>query len=175
MTKSRTQHIFKAMIVFAWIAFIGFLITSGSILISYCVSWINPDGARNLYKGLDLFGLRESNFWHYTQAVSLVLTVSIMKAVIAYQAISLLSKLNIQNPFTLEVSQRIEKISRLTVGLWIVNMLSSAYMKYLTNETESIRVTFFSTDLILIVGVLFIVSQIFKRGVEMQSENELTV
>jgi hypothetical protein len=132
--KTRTEQILTVMHILAWVAFIGFMIESGAILVSFGVSCVNPEGAKNLYEGLNLYDLRHFNFWYYTQHVSFMVLIPLLKSYVCYLLIQIVSKINLENPFTMEVANKLEKIS-----------------------------------------LMFIISQIFKRGVEIQSENELTV
>ena len=174
-TKTKTGQILTVMRILAWVAFIGFMIEAGAILFSYGVSWINPEEARNLYKGLNLYDLRQLNVWYYTYAVSFMVGLSAMKSFVWYLVIKTLSKINLANPFKMEVAQTLERISHVLFGTWVVGMLSSAYSAWLLKTTGEAFVNYVSGEFIFVAGLVFIISQIFKRGVEIQSENELTV
>ena len=60
--KTKTESILTTMNVLTWVVFIGLLIHAGAIIVSYFISIINPEGAKNLYLGLDLFSLRQAEF-----------------------------------------------------------------------------------------------------------------
>src|SRR6476661_7180089 len=100
--KTRTFQILTIMRILAWVAFVGFMIEAGAVLVSYAVSVVNPDAARNLYKGLDLYSLRQFNGWHYTGTVSFIIALSLMKAYVSFLVIKTLSNVNLMNPFTME-------------------------------------------------------------------------
>lgn len=173
--QKRTGQVLKIMHIVAWAAFIGFAIEAGAILISYAVSCVNPEGAKNLYKGLNLYNLRQVNFWHYTQYVSLLLALPIMKSWVSFLVMKTLSKFNLKNPFTSEVARRLEKISYVAFGTWLVTMASNVYISWLLKTTGKLYGNWLSGEFIFMVGLVFIFSQVFKRGVEIQSENDLTV
>src|SRR5262245_37209056 len=97
--KTRTEQILIVMHILAWVAFVGFMIAAGAVIISYGVSLVNPDAAGNLYKGLDLSELRKSNFGHYTLAVTFKVAVTLMKAFVSFLTIKTLSSVNLKNPF----------------------------------------------------------------------------
>jgi hypothetical protein len=125
--QTRTGQVLTIMTILAWVAYIGFLIQAGDILISYAVSSINPEAAKNLYRGMDLYNPSQFNFWYYTVSVCFLVALPIMKSAVSFQVIKTLSKFNLQNPFTTEVARRLEKISFILFGTWLVVMLSNAY------------------------------------------------
>jgi hypothetical protein len=75
----------------------------------------------------------------------------------------------------MEVARRLEKISFVALGTWVVTLLSNVYSSLLMKITGKLYGTWLSTEFIFMVGLLFIIATVFKRGVEIQSENELTV
>lgn len=174
-TKTRTEQILTVMPILAWVAFIGFLIEAGIIVVSYGVSCFNPDAAKNLYRGLDLYNLRQFNFWYYTLSVSFMVALSIMKSWVSLLVIKTLSKFNLKNPFTMEVARRLEKVSYVAFGTWLVTMLSNVLTAWLMKITDELHGNWISGEFIFEIGLVFIISQVFKRGVEVQSENDLTV
>lgn len=173
--KTRTFQILTVMHILAWVAFVGFMIEGGAVLVSYCVSIVNPDAARNLYKGLDLYSLRQFNGWHYTGSVSFIIALSLMKAYVSFLVIKTLSKVKLMNPFTIDVAKKMEKISYVLFEIWIVSMAKNAHTGWLLKATGGLQGEWVNGDFILMAALVFVLSQIFKRGVEIQSENELTV
>jgi hypothetical protein len=173
--QTKTEQVLKVMPILAWMAFIGFTIEAGAILVSYVVSCVNPVGAKNLYRGLNLYDLRQFNFWDYTLSVSFLVALLIMKSFVAYLVIKTLSKFNLKNPFSMEVARRLEKISYVAFGTWLITMLSNVYTSWLMKITGKLYGNWLSGEFIFMVGLVFIISQVFKRGVEIQFENDLTV
>lgn len=170
-----TQQILMVMRILTWIAFIGLMIKTGAVLISYGVSWFNPDAAKNLYKGLDLYGLRQFDFWHYSASVSFIAAIPAMKAVVLFLVIRALSKVNLATPFSREIARNLESISAVLVGICVVSILSNAHHEWLMKRTAISLEPGATGEFLFIAGLVFIISQVFKRGVEIQSENELTV
>jgi hypothetical protein len=163
------------MPILAWVVYIGFSIEAGAIIISYIVSCVNPEAAKNLYKGLSLYDFRQYNFWGYTVSIVFLIALPVLKASVAYEVIKTLSKFNLKNPFTIEVAKRLEKISYIAFAVWIVTMLSNAYVSLMLKITGKSFGSLIPADFIFMVGLTFIIAQVFKRGVEIQSENDLTV
>ncbi|NJN41873.1 MAG: DUF2975 domain-containing protein [Flammeovirgaceae bacterium] len=174
-TKTRTEQILTVMLVLAWIAYIGSLIKVGAILISYGVSFVNPEASKNLFMGDDLSDLRQLNFWYYTMSVSFMVAFSGMKAYVASLVVKTLSKVNMINPFTAEVAGILERISYVLFGTWMVATFNNGFADWLMKNTEVVHELWEVKEFIFIAGLVFIISQIFKRGVEIQSENDLTV
>jgi hypothetical protein len=173
--QTRTEQVLKVMTILAWVAFVGFAIEAGAILTSYIVSCVNPQAAKNLYKGLDLYNLSQFNFGYYTLSVCFLVALPIMKSLVSFQVIKTLSKFNLQNPFTMEVANRLEKISFVLFETWLLVMVSNVYTGFLLKITGTLNGSWLSGEFIALVSLVYLISQVFKRGVEIQSENELTV
>jgi len=170
LVQTRTQQVLTVMHILAWVAFVGFAIEAGAILISYLVSCFNPDGTKTIYKGLNLYTLREYNFWHYTLRISFLVLLAGLKSHVWYLVIKTLSHLKLSNPFKMETAMKLEKISYTLFTTWLVGIVSSAHTAWLVTGQD-----YGSGEFIFMAGLVFIISQVFKRGVEIQSENELTV
>jgi len=105
-----------------------------------------------------------------------------MKACIFYLTIKILhdKKLDMSQPFSNEVRLFILKVSYLTFGIGMFTWCGVKYTEWVVNQgvkmpdTEHLRLG--GPDVWLFMSVtLFVIAQIFKRGIEIQSENELTV
>ena len=173
--RTKTEKILKILLLLAWFALIGFLIEGGAILTTFTFSWYNPEAARDLYSGLNLYELRQYSFSYYAQSVAMLVILSILKAYVSFLVIRTLSKFNITNPFTSEVARKLEKISYYAFGIWVVTILHNAHLTWLLKKTGVIYGTQISAEFIFVIGLVYFFSQVFKRGVEIQSENELMI
>lgn len=88
--------------VLAWMAIIGLIIESSAILISYFVSCANPHAAKNLYNGLNLYDLRQSDFLIYSRTVYIMLVILIMKSSLCYLVIQTISKNTLKKNYEYE-------------------------------------------------------------------------
>ncbi len=174
-SNSRTETILVVMNVLAWITFIGLMVEAGAILVSYGVSIANPKGAMKLYKGLNWYSLRQYDFWHYTGIVSMKAAILCVEAYASFLVIKVLSTIKLTNPFTMEVAKRLEKIAYTLLLAWVAVMIYNGQLRWLSKEVTGLEANRLSPDFIFYTGLVFIISQVFKRGVEIQSENELTV
>ena len=173
--KSKTQTLLTIMNVLSWITFLGLMVKAGAILFSYIISTINPAGSKNLYNGWNLSRIREYDFWHYTSVVLLMVMVIIIESYTAYLVIKLLSSIKLKNPFTKEVANYLERISYFIFAIWIAVMLYDIHIEWLMKKIGGLQENLISGEFIFLAGVIFVFAQIFKKGVEIQSEHELTV
>ena len=174
-TKTKTETILVIMNVLTWIIFIGLMIEAGAVLVSYGVSIVNPKAVIKMYKGLDFYSLSQYDFWHYTGIISLKAAILIIEAYTAFLVIKVLSTIKITNPFTMDVAQRLEKIAYMLILAWGAIILYNGQLKWLSKEVAGLRENSLPAELIFYAGLVFVIAQIFKKGVEIQTENELTV
>lgn len=170
----KTEKILKIMYVLSWVVFIGLCIKTGAILISYFVSIGNPEAAKNLYAGLDLSEYYNQSFKQYTFIVSYKVALFATEAYIAFLVTKLLTSLNLEKPFNFEVQKLMQSISYSIFNLWILAIIHNAHVRYVAKK-YTFSMDLFSSDFIFLAGVIFIFAQIVKRGIEIQSENDLTI
>lgn len=173
---TKTSFILKPTNVIFWIIFIGLCIKTGAILISFFVSlFINPDGAKNLHLGLNLFDLYTFDIWHYVFVVSLIILLTGLKAYIAYLVVKIFLKFNFSNPFNVNVTSLISKISHVALWTGILAIIANGYSEWLIKKGISISQNWGSGEFLFLAGIIFIIAQVFKKGIEIKTENELTV
>lgn len=166
--------------VISWIIYIGICIKTGTIIISYLISiFSNPQAAADLELGLNLSSLLEFKPIYYHLMLSLVIGIWMLKASIMYQVILVFKKLKLVQPFTQEIYAHIYKMSQLALAtgllsygafmyyrwLWKLDVELSNLQEYLSGRTE----------FLFMAAILYVISQVFKRGIEIQSESDLTI
>lgn len=173
--KKNTSVILVILNVLAWITFVGLMIKAGAILTALGVGIYNPEASKSLYMKLDLSKVRDYYLVYYLSSVGLLAVFVLLEAYVAYMVTRVLSKIKMENPFTPDIATRLQSISYIILFAWVVAMMYNGYSKWLMEKVEGLNVDLISGDFLLIAGVVFVFAQIFKRGVEIQSENELTV
>ena len=178
--KSKTKQVLIIMKIISWVIFIGLCIKTGAILYSFFVSLaINSEGAKNLHMGLDLSALYRFNTGHYVAIVSYIIVLSALKAYLFYLVIKIFLKINFVNPFSTDISFLISKIAQVALGIGILTLVALGYVAWLTERgvafPEMQQYLGGAGEFLLLGGIIFIIAQVFKRGIEIQSENELTV
>jgi len=175
-TQKRTQLILQVMNVLFWIVFIGLCIKTGALLISFSVSmFINPVAAKDLYMGLNLSALKQYDLYQYFFLAAAFIIITGLKAYIAYLVIKISLTLKINQPFSAEVSAFISKISRVALGTGVMAVFAAAWSKALVQKGIAMPITWNEGEILFFAGIVFIISLIFQRGIEIQTENELTV
>jgi hypothetical protein len=143
---------------------------------------INPINAATFWAGNDLSGLYKYNPMHFFGVTFLTSIASVLKACIFYLIINILydKKLNMSQPFNKEVGRFMFRISYLCLFIGFFCFLGVKYTEWVVKQgiempdIQYLRLG--GADVWLFMGVvLYVIAQIFKRGIEIQSENELTV
>lgn len=176
--KTRTEKILVVLKILAFMGGVKYSIDCGAQLTNFVASFINTDWAKRTYEvNMDIFNIREKSIWFYSYAMCLTIAVSALKATIWYVVFSLLTKLKLQTPFSMEVEKKLESIAFLSLGVWIVGSIFWAtYTYYLTQSTGiKLPANNGGDEYFFMAGIVYIISQIFKRGIEIEEENQLTV
>ena len=91
----------------------------------------------------------------------------------------LLLKLNLEKPFSTFVSAQITKMSYLTLSIGLISYIASEIAKKMGQtgyEIEPLNQFWVDSEaFILMAAIVYVIALIFKKGVELQSENELTI
>ena len=177
---SKTNNfVFIGLKIVAWLIFVGLSIEAGGLIVNFFFSLYKPEFVQNLYQKLDLSEMYERSKWTFFSMYSFILVISILKAVLFYVVILLVSKINLSKPFSNIVSKRISQISYYTFSIGILSYMARQTAKNLQHHGLAIdTLNQFWADseaYILMAAVIYVIATIFARGVEIQKENDLTV
>jgi len=171
-----TKQILTLMKIVSWILFIGLCIKLGALLISGGISlFVDKEAAKDLYQGMDLSNLYEFSFKYYIYILSLLISVSALKAYLFYLVTRVFSKIDFNQPFTTSIATIISSISYISLWTGLLVYFANGFSKWLGKNGVIIAIDWGSSEFLFMAGIIFIIALIFKRGVEIQSENELTV
>ncbi|MBS1660566.1 MAG: DUF2975 domain-containing protein [Bacteroidetes bacterium] len=178
-----TRQILKGLYILSWIIFIGVCIDAGGFLFNaFYTLAINPADARHFWPQIDFSGLYGYDKGYFFVITFMISIVEVSKAIMFYLILKILhdKKLDMSQPFTHEVRRFIFKIAYLTLLIGIFSNMGSNYVAWLTQKgvkmpnLEHLRLG--GADVWLFMAItLYVIAQIFKRGIEIQTENELTV
>jgi hypothetical protein len=172
----KTKQVLKIMKVLSWIIFIGLCIKSGAILIVFLISlFVNNVASSDLYQGLDFSELYSFSRYHYSVFVALIILLSMIKAYLFYLVVKIFLKINFNKPFSLNVANLIIKISYVSLSIGIVAFVANIYNTWLISKDAVTRLHWPVQEYLFMAGIIFIIAYVFKRGIEIQSENELTI
>lgn len=177
---SKTNNlVFKGLHIVAWIIFIGLSIESGGLIVNFIFSVFKPEFVGKLYQKLDLRDIYAENKWTFYGMYSFALTISILKAILFYLVVLLLSKLDLSKPFSSFVSKQILQISYYTFSIGIISHIAqetTSNMEHHGIVTDNLYQFWEDSQaFILIASVIYVIAIIFKKGIELQEENDLTV
>ena len=178
--KIKTKRMLAILNVLSWIIFICLSIQAGAFLFNLFFSlFINPVGAKYFQKGIDLSSLYAFGTGHFFATALMMILVAAMKAYMFYLIILIFKMLNMVQPFSREVGRLIFKISYVALLVGMLSWSGFQYSEWLVGQGVKLpdMYTYFGGgEVFLFMAVaLFVVAQVFKRGIEIQSENELTV
>lgn len=173
------SFIFKALHIVAWLIFVGLCIEAGGLMVNFIYSLFKPEIVGNLYQKLDLSAMYQQSRWAYFSMYSFVLVIAVLKAVLFYCVISILLKLDLAKPFSTFAARNITRISYYTFSIGILSYLARQTAKNLSHQGIDIdMLSQFWVDsqaYILMAAVIYVIAMIFKTGVDLQQENDLTV
>lgn len=176
---ANTRFIFQVLHVIAWIFFVGLCIEAGGIIVNFVFSIYNPEFVSKLYQKLDLSELYNRSKWIFFSMYSFIIVIALLKVLLFYTVIMLLLKLDLSKPFSSFVSTQISQISYYTLSIGIMCLIAAQSTKNLDHHGYLVeRLYQFWNDgqaFILMSAVVYVISTIFKKGVELQKENDLTV
>jgi len=178
-----TKQVLKILYILSWIIFVGVCIEAGgSIFSAFYTLEINSINAKTFWVGNDLSALYKYDRGHFFAETLLISIASVLKACMFYLIIKILhdKKLDISQPFSVEVRQFIFRISGLAFGIGLFTAWGVKYTEWLVKQgvtmpdTQHLRLG--GADVWFFMAViLFVIAQIFKKGIEIQTENDLTI
>ena len=177
---SKTNNfVFWGLYVIAWIIFIGLCIEAGGLIVNFFFHLYNPEMIKNLYQKLDLMEIYRNNPSAFYNVYSFILIISILKAVLFYTVIRLMHKMNLSKPFSAFVEKQISLVSYNALSIGLLCYIANQVVKNLNHRNlvpGNLNQFWGDSEAFIFMGaVIYIIAQIFKRGVELQEENDLTV
>lgn len=173
------NFIFIFLRIIAWIIFVGLCIEAGGLLVNFIFSIYNPAIVSRLYQKLDLSEMYNRSRWVFFNMYSFILVLAILKAWLFYIVIMLVTKLDLAKPFNSFASAQIMRISYFTLIIGILSYIARQWSKSLLHHGYAVdKLDPFWEDsqaFILMSAVIYVIATIFKKGVEIQNENDLTV
>lgn len=173
----------KILYILAWIVFIGLCIEAGGFIFNTLFTlFFNPIGANYFWKEIDLSDLYKFDSGYFCVIGFLMSLVTILKAILFYLIVKLLhdKKLNLSQPFTLGFKRFIILAAYLSLGIGLFSFWGAKHVEWFVAhgvKMPGIQILKFgSADVWFFMAIiLYVIAQIFKKGIEIQTENELTI
>ncbi len=175
----QNDFIFKALTVIAWVIFVALCIEACALLVNFIYSLYNPAVLKNLYQKLDLSEMYNRSTAAYYSIYTFILVIAFLKAGLFYDVIKLVSKLDLNRPFSSFVSKQISSISYTTFAIGLISLVARQTANNLSHKGFDVNrlndLWVDSQAYILMAGVIYAIATIFKRGIEIQNENDSTI
>jgi Protein of unknown function (DUF2975) len=178
-----TRQILKILYVLSWILFVGICIEAGGFIFNaFFTLTINPIDAKHFWQEVDLSELYAFDHGHFFAQTLAICIVAVLRAWLFYLIIKILhdDKLNMAHPFSGEVGRFIFRMAYIALLIGLFSWWGAKYSEWLIKQgvkmpgIQYLRLG--GADVWLFMSVtLYVIAQIFKRGTEIQSENDLTV
>ncbi|MBK7870574.1 MAG: DUF2975 domain-containing protein [Saprospiraceae bacterium] len=177
---SKTNNlVFKGLYVVAWLIFVGLCIEAGGLIVNFFFSLYKPEFVRNLYQKLDLAEMYNGSRLAFFGVYSFILTIAILKPCLFYTVIRLMHTMNLSKPFSNFVSRQILLISYYTLIIGLLSHIARQVTKNLMHHgfvTDNLNQFWEDSQAFILMGaVIYIIASIFKKGVDIQDENNLTI
>ena len=177
---SKTNNIvFWCLYAVAWLIFVGLWIEAGGLIVNFFFSLYRPEFVHNLYQKLDLSEMYKDSRAAFFGIYSFILTISILKACLFYIVIRLMHKMDLSKPFSSFVARQILQMSYFTLSIGLLSYIARQVSKNLMHHgfvTDGLNQFWADSQAFILMGaVIYIIATIFKKGVDIQNENDLTV
>jgi hypothetical protein len=177
---SKTNNfVFWGLYIVAWLIFVGLSIEAGGLIVNFFFSLFKPEIVPNLYQKINLTEMYKNSWPVFFGIYSFILSISILKPILFYAVIHLMHKMDLSKPFSTFVSKQISLISYLTLSIGFLNYIARHTVKNLNHYgpvPSSINQFWVDSQAFIIMGaVVYIIALIFKKGLDIQNENDLTV
>lgn len=178
-----SNTIIKLLQIMSWILFIGLCIETGGLIFNtvFCLFY-NPVGALKFWKQINLSNLLAHSQHQFIIVTVLMCIVSLLKSCLFYVIVKIFhdKQMDFRKPFNNILSRYIFKCAYISFG--IAFFCNGGYQVINSLETVQIRIPSIQmlglagADVWLLTGILlFVFAQLFKVGVDLQSENDLTI
>lgn len=163
----------------AWFIFVLFCADILIILFDFVTPLVISGDVRSSI-GLSKLKLYQNHPFYYWVMLFFALIIALLKMYMAFVTAKFVSKLNIGNPFfQKQLADIFMKISKIAILLGCITLIARIVNRAIANASiyqESDEVTISSVGQMLLLGmIMYIFAYIFKKGTDLQEENELTI
>lgn len=179
----KTKHTLLILTILAWIMFVGVSIEAGGYLFNlFYFLFVKPQGPGFFWNHLDFLPLYNYDKGHFVVLTAQMSIAAVLRSIFFYIIILMLGNKNLSfaNPFSPVVRKHILCMGWIAIGIGLFAHYGKNYAKWLAKKSivlpsiEDMQLG--GADVWIFMGVtLFVIAQVFKRGIELQAENDLTV
>ena len=179
----KSSFVLNILKIVLLIVFVGLMITTVFLFAVFIISLfkIDTDFVKSVKITLPNFKGKFSDLKGYGTAffsvlMFLITVFSFLQTYLVSLVIKILQKLNLQHPFSAEIAKMIDQIVKLAVVLAFGSIFVSAFSGFLLGEsTVQFELGSGNLNFLIFAAIIYIIGIIYKKGIELQSENELTI
>lgn len=168
---SSTEKFLKLIRLLAWLAFLGFLVKAGGIIMSFGVSFNNAEAAKDMYRGMDLSRYETYSFIHFAAITLYHIISNLMLAYIALFTAKILKSEHIENPRSNEMIVLLRKISFTILGVAIIGTIHNIHVGAL-ERNMSIIADYFPNEYIFLSILIYVLAQLFIKSITTKMTSE---
>ncbi|HCE58860.1 MAG TPA: hypothetical protein DER09_13785 [Prolixibacteraceae bacterium] len=181
--ETKKDYVFIALNVISWIIFIGLCFNAGAYLFNaFFTLFYNPFGEGKLWDVMNLSELYNYNQSYYVTIASLIIITAVLKALMFYLIVKIFhdKKFDLSHPFNEPVRKFIVNIAWLALGIGLFSYWGAKdtenFVLEGVNMPDIQHLNLGGADVWLFMGVaLLVIGRVFKKGIEIQNEIDLTV
>ena len=174
---------FKFLNVLSWILFVGLAIETGGYFTNAIVTlFIKSEWAGHFWGNIDLSELYAFDIGLFICLITLLTIISLCKTIMFYHIISIFhkKKFDIQNPFNETIKIYFLNFAYIVLEIGLFSYAGKVYTKWLIERGIELppleNMNIGGSDVWIFMGItLLLFAKIFKKGVELQNENDFTV
>ena len=174
-----TKQILRVLYVLSWILFIAMCVEAGSFVFNAVYTMTINANAADYFQLGDLYNRDKGN---YLVIILFMFIAGAMKALIFFLMVKIMKdkKFIPSAPFNNSMTRFLFLFSYLAFGIGLFSHWGMKYSSWLKSQgiimpgVETLRIDGAGVWLFMAI-TLFIIAQLFKRGIEIQTENELTI
>ena len=178
MSKTNS-FVFWGIYIVVWIIFVGLSIEAGALIVNFFFTLYNPEFVQHLYQKLNLIDMYKESRLAFFGVYSFILIISMLKAGLFYIVIRLMHKMDLSKPFSNFVAKQILQMSYYTLSIGLLSYIARQLVKSLMHYgfvPDNLNQFWADSQAFILMGaVIYIIATIFKKGVDIQNENELTI
>jgi len=178
----KTKQIIQLVNILAWILFVVLCVEAGAIIVSSILRLAMPHHSGRLFKWADLSALFEYDKGHFIALIIMISMVTMLKAYLFFIVIKLMNDktLTFSHPFNKKVNRFIFMGAITAFFIGVFSKYGFEYATWLSTKGLSLpdaaALKLDGAHVWLLMGIiLFVIGLVFKRGIELQQEHDLTV
>ncbi len=181
--KAKNSWMYHILHILAWVIFVGLCIEAAGLIVNVIMrEMASETTVKKLWMLIDLSSIYATDKNIYFQVVTAIIVVAVLKAILFYKIVELFStrKLDLLQPFNMMVAKFLKDLAVFSIAIGTICIVGAKFSQtamergVVLPSNEILR--FVGGDVWIFMGIILLVVEIiFKRGIDIQKENDLTI